>query len=58
METMTLESARMEYLLDKIIAPSLSSKIGTKFKGFLEVMENSDDVMFNSMAQKLGMYIY
>ena len=57
METMTSESARMQHLLDKIIVPSLSNKIGIKFKNFLEIMEKSEDVMFTSMAQNLGMHI-
>ena len=44
----------MEHLLDNIITPSLNIKVGIKFKGLLEVMEQSEDVMFKSMAQKLG----
>ena len=56
-ETKSLQSERMAYLLDKIIVPSLDSKIGIKLKGFLEVMEKSDNVILNSMAKKLGMYI-
>ena len=55
-EIILLQSKRMEYLLDNIISPSLNNKVGIKFKGFLEVMEQSEDVMFTSMAQKLGMY--
>ena len=54
-ETLPMESARMEYLLDEIIVPSLNCKVSTKFMGLLKVMKKSDDVMFNSVAQKLGM---
>ena len=55
-EIIPLQSKRMEYLLDNVIIRSLNNKVGIKFKGFLEVMEESDDVMFTSMAKKLGMY--
>ena len=55
MEIKPIQSARVEYLLDKVIAPSLEHKIGIKYKKFLEVMENSGDVMFENMAKKLGM---
>ena len=46
----------MEYLLDNVIIPSLMIKVGVKFKGFLEVMEQSEDVVFTTMAKELGMY--
>ena len=58
MEVLALQSKRMEYLLDDVITPSLRSEIGVKFKGLLEVMEQNEDVMFTSMAQKLGTYMY
>ena len=45
----------MEYLLDKIIVPSLNVGVAVKYKRFLEVMERSGNVVFTSMAQKLGM---
>ena len=54
-ETKTREKARMEYLLDKVITRSLSINVGIKYKKFLEVMENSGNVDFTSMAAKLGM---
>ena len=54
-ETLPLEDKRMEYLLDKIIIPSLKVNVSVKYKRFLEVMERSGNVVFTSMAQKLGM---
>ena len=56
-EAIPSQSKRMEYLLDNIIAPSIKAKVGIKFKGLLEVMEDSEDLVFNSVAQKLGMYV-
>ena len=55
-ETITLQSRRMEHLLDKIIIPSLKNKVGIKFKAFLEVLEDYDDQMLNRMAVTLGKY--
>ena len=49
-EAIPLQSNRMEYLIDSVINPSLNV---IKFKGLLEVMEQSEDVMFKSMAQNL-----
>ena len=57
MEAIPIESKRMEYLLDKVIYPSLNLEVGIKFKHLLEVMEESKDVMFTAMARKLGTYI-
>ena len=57
-ETIPLENKRMEHLLDKIIIPSLIVKVPVKYKRFLEVMERNEDVMFTSMAQRLGTYVY
>ena len=53
-EAKSLQSNRMEYLLDKIILPSLEMKINTNYYRFLEVMENSGNEKLTSMAQKLG----
>ena len=53
-EVISLERKRMEYLLDKIITPSLNVQVSIKFKGLLEVMEQSEDVVFIHLAQKLG----
>ena len=57
MEAESLESNRMEYFLDRVILPSLDTDVSIKYKGFLEVMEKSDDAILNSMAKKLGMHI-
>ena len=54
METIPLQTQRMEYLLDKIIIPTLTFNISTTFKSFLEVMEESGDEKLISMAEKLG----
>ena len=56
-ETIPLQGHRMEYLLDKIIIPTLTLKISTKFKSLLEVMEESGDEKLTAMAEKLGTYI-
>ena len=57
-ETSRLQSDKMVYFLDSVIIPSLESKVTVKFKGFLEVMEGSDDLLLIDMAKKLcGMYI-
>ena len=47
----------MVYFLDKIIIPTLKVNT-TKFKSFLEVMKESGDEKFISMAEKLGTYSY
>ena len=56
-EAKSLQSERMEYLLDKIILPSLGMKISTHYIRFLEVMENSGIEKLTSVAQKLGTYV-
>jgi len=50
-----LNSDKMEYLLDSVITPSLANDVTMKFKGFLEVMEESGDPILLNMAKKLGM---
>ena len=54
----TAESDRMEYFLDRIIIPSLKVNVPInvpiKFKGLLEVMEESGDSILISMAKQLG----
>ena len=52
-ETIPTQSQRMGYFLDMIIIPTLECK--TKFKSFLEVMEESGDERLTVMAEKLGM---
>lgn len=46
---------RMEYIIDRIIIPSLENKHIKKFKGLLETMEKSDDSLLTDMAKKLSM---
>ena len=52
-----IESDKMEYLLDEIIIPSLLAGKIEKFRLFLEVMEQSDDPLIKTVARDLGMYI-
>ena len=56
--TKALERDKMQYLLDQIIIPSLQAGVIQKFKLFLEVMENSEDTVTKTMAQKLGTQSY
>ena len=58
METIPLQSQRMEYLLDNIIIPTIAFNISTKFKSFLEVMEESGDEKLTSMAEKFGKFLF
>jgi len=53
--TFRLRSRKMVYFLDTIIIPSLHNNCTIKFKRFLEVMEESDDLLVNAMAKTLGM---
>jgi len=55
-ESKPLQSKRMEHFVDNIIMPSLENKVGIKFKGFLEVLEESGDATLIDMAKKLGAY--
>ena len=45
----------MEYFLDNIIIPSLKNNLTFKFKGFLKVLEDSDNSMLTTAAKNLGM---
>ena len=45
---------RMEYLLNQFIIPSLKAGMIDKFKGFLEVMESSEDIAVTTVGQRLG----
>ena len=49
---------KMMFLLDGVIIPSLLNNIGVKFKGFLEVMEESDDPVLTDMAKDLVCVYY
>ena len=55
LQTKPLEREKMQYLLDKIIIPSLQAGVVQKFELFLEVMKGSEDIAINILAQKLGM---
>ena len=54
---MPTEPQKMIYLLDTIIIPSLSSNVSMKFKGFIEMMEESGDTELIDIANQLGMYL-
>ena len=54
-ENLPTSSQRMKYLLDHIIMPSLQANVTVKFKSFLEVMEESEDLLLTDMAEKLSM---
>ena len=54
--TFRLRSEKMVHFLDYIIIPSLHNNCTLKFKRFLEMMEESDDVLLNAMAEYLGMF--
>ena len=49
-----INTEQMGELVDILIA-SLKSKTTKKYKGFLEAMEESDNVVLPPMAKKLGM---
>ena len=48
------DNKKMEYLLDVIIL-SLKHGICSKFKGFLEAMEENEDILLKNTAAVLGM---
>ena len=54
-ETLPTSNQKMEYLLDDIIMLSLQVNVTEKFEIFLEVMEESDDLLLTDMAKKLSM---
>ena len=54
-QTISLNSQKMMYLLDNIILPSLESNVIVKFNVFLEVLAKSDDLSLTNMAKKFGM---
>ena len=56
-ENLPLQSDRIKHLLSSIIIPSLTDNIIEKFKGLLEVMEESGDQILIDMAKKLGKYV-
>ena len=54
-QSLSLKNQKIEYLLDNIIIPSLDNNVARKFKGFLEVMEKSNDFILTEMSKKFGM---
>ena len=48
---------KMEYLIVKIIIPSLEQRHGKKYKSFLKAMEDSEDTDLQDTAKMLGMLI-
>ena len=51
--TKPLERDKMQYILDRIIIPSLQAGVIQKFKLFLEVMKESEDMVTREVAQRL-----
>lgn len=47
---------QMEKVVDIVIL-SLNSSVTAKYKGFLEAMEESDDLLLQRKAKELGMYV-
>ena len=54
-ELIQLRSKKMQYILDKVIIPSLKIGSTTKFKSFLEAMEASEDPTIQDVGSRLGM---
>ena len=50
------DNKKMEYLLDVLIL-SLKHGICSKFKGFLEAMEENEDILLKNTAAVLGMLL-
>ena len=48
---------KMDYLIVEIVIPSLKQKFSKKYKGFLEAMEDSEDIDLQNTAKMLGTYI-
>ena len=55
--SITIESDKMAHLLDHVIIPSLEAGTTEKLKSFLEIMEESDDPVINSVGRRVGMLI-
>lgn len=47
----------MDYLILEILIPSLKGKFSKKYKSFLRVMEDNDDIDLQSAAKMLGEFI-
>ena len=48
---------KMDHLITNIIQPSLQGNFSKKYKGFLEAMEENDDIDLRSTAEILGKLI-
>ena len=53
-KTLPLPSQKMEYIINNVIKPDLKIGRTTKFKGFLQAMEKSDDTTINTVGSRLG----
>ena len=53
LNNMTNDDEKMSKLTD-ILIKSLNQKITKKYKGFLESMEESEDILLEKMAESLG----
>ena len=53
-ESKSVQHDKMICFLDNVITRSLLNNISKKFKGFLEVMEESGDPILTDMAKTLG----
>ena len=47
---------QMSELIHNILIVSLENKVTKKYKGFLESMEQSEDILLKEMAKSLGEY--
>ena len=54
MEAKPLEKDRMMYLLDDVLIRSLNIGYGSKYNGFLKVLEESDDDVLDDLTRTLG----
>ena len=54
MEAKPLEKDRMNYLLDDVLIRSLNIGYGSKYNGFLKVLEESDDDVLDDLTRTLG----
>ena len=55
--TIPLRNKKMQYIIDKVIIPSLKVGTITKFKNFLEAMERSEDPTIQEVGSRLGMLV-
>ena len=55
-DVMKLNHNKMKHLIDNIILPRLEANTIKKFREFLEVMENNDDIMIKDIAQQIGIH--